>query len=269
MHRSGAKASRIKQSHRSDREEIVAQYLAVTGQGGEAPELGSSAFKALFAAALRHMYACILQDMRPPWLALDFGQGRFAGLSYYTRPTFLEWPAESVPNVFGTEVAQVFRQLASSVGLAWAGIVARPLYMCTAQIPGATGKTELCMCLASMSPLIRTPNEHSAWLCKSCSQHRPDCPPEPRRILAMYSLVQVGDRDSTPLRSGKVTGLVYPPPAAFCWPNKTRAPDQPETGPTPLRAKSPKAGLSFQYCSEASDAIWLSAKAFNPLVILT
>ena len=68
-HASELKPAQIKQSHRTDRTEIVRQYLAITGERIELPEPNTESFRALFDAALRHVYAYVLQDMSPPWLS--------------------------------------------------------------------------------------------------------------------------------------------------------------------------------------------------------
>jgi hypothetical protein len=125
-HASELKPAQIKQSHRAERTEIVRQYLAITGERMELPEPNTDSFRVLFDAALRHVYAYVLQDMSPPWLSTSFGAG-ISGLGVYTRPAFVQWSAEAVPHIFGRDTATVFRRLCSRAGLAWAGIVARPL----------------------------------------------------------------------------------------------------------------------------------------------
>ena len=272
-HASELKPAQIKQSHRTDRTEIVRQYLAITGQVIELPEPDTESFRVLFDAALRNVYAYVLQDMSPPWLSTFFGSG-ISGLGVYTRPAFLQWSAEAAPHIFGPETATVFRRLCSRAGLAWAGIVARPLYVCTAAVSSdgasSSNSTNICMNCAAMSPLLETPSAcaHKAWLCKSCREVKREHPVIPQRCLRMYALVQVGDGDSTPLRSRKLTALVSPPPRAFAWPRKPVAFDPPDEEVSPVITNNAKSGLTFAYSSGASEGIWLSARAFQPVEAL-
>ena len=85
----------------------------------------------------------------------------------------------------------------------------------------------------------------------------------PQRCLRMYALVQVGDGDSTPLRSRKLTALVSPPPRAFAWHRKPVAFDPPDEEVSPVIT-----GYTFACSSGASEGIWLSARAFQPVEAL-
>jgi hypothetical protein len=91
MHQSGAKASQVRKSYRPWRDQIVQEYLNMKEIKMEVPASGSTEFNAIFDIALRHIYAAVLQDMRPPWVTHLMGQAHLNadGLSVYTRPTFL------------------------------------------------------------------------------------------------------------------------------------------------------------------------------------
>ena len=200
--------------------------------------------------------------MRPPWLTNVFSTDlSLDGLSLYTRPTFLQWSAAIVQQTFGKAIAKTFRDMATGVSLTWVGVVARPLYVCTARKPDGQG--QCCMRLASMSPLLQFPEEHREWLCTKCRRFASasGSAPTPRRLLKLYPLVEVQDGHSTPLKSGHIAALVHPPPASFSWPE-----DKSETAPSvdePTPSKSMhERKITFGYEQAASDVIWCSAMFF-------
>ncbi len=90
----------------------------------------------------------------------------------------------------------------------------------------------------------------------------------PQRCLRMYALVQVGDGDSTPLRSRKLIALVSPPPPSFAWPREPAALNPPNEEVIPAIADYAKSGLTFTCSSEASEGIWFSARSFQPVEAL-
>ena len=99
MLRSGAQASQIKEALVPQRKRLVAEYLRATGRDGEVP-VSDRDVQENFDKALRHLFACVLQDMRPPWLNDKVCSGQtfpwLDGLGLYTRPTFLQWPVAIV-----------------------------------------------------------------------------------------------------------------------------------------------------------------------------
>ncbi len=64
MLRSGAQASQIKDALVPQRKRLVAEYLRATGRDGEVP-VSDRDVQENFDKALRHLFACVLQDMRP------------------------------------------------------------------------------------------------------------------------------------------------------------------------------------------------------------
>ena len=72
---------------------------------------------------------------------------------------------------------------------------------------------------------------------------------------------------STPMRSGHVVALLYPPPVAFCWPTCAT------TNATPVDSAQPKyyklgQKQVYEYEQDASDFIWQTASAFDELAVL-
>ena len=66
----------------------------------------------LFKEAVRYVAYCNLIDMRPPWLEATFSQALPGDglLSQFTKPTFLQWSAETADDAFGQEVMKKLRQ---------------------------------------------------------------------------------------------------------------------------------------------------------------
>ncbi len=93
MLRSGAQASQIKDALVPQRKRLVAEYLRATGRDGEVP-VSECDVQENFDKALRHLFACVLHDMRPPWLNDIVCSGQTSpwldGLSLYTRLSFLQ-----------------------------------------------------------------------------------------------------------------------------------------------------------------------------------
>ena len=85
--------------------------------------------------ALRHFYALLLRDLRPPWTSGNFSQAMPGDdtVLRYTHPTFLYWgQCIALHLILGTVIMSHFKAEAETAGLALAGIVGRPLYACTA-----------------------------------------------------------------------------------------------------------------------------------------
>jgi hypothetical protein len=289
MHESGAQASQLRASHRPWQDQIVEDYLHMKDSQRPVPVSGSTEFNAFFDTALRHIYATVLQDMRPPWMTCHMGEGHLHAdaLSLYTRPTFLMWNARLLLHTFGPDILRKFSALATSVSLKFVGVVARPLYVCTAQkeatlgsapprkkrrqtLPATPGSASgFCMNLASMSPLLQFPEEHAEWLCTACRKQRPGSASGsvPRRVLRLYPLVSTERMHSTPMRSGHVVALLYPPPVAFCWPTCATTNATPVDSPQPKYYKLGEKQV-YEYEQDASDFIWQTASAFDELAVL-
>ena len=232
-------------------------------KGRNVPVSDSTEVLRIFDAALRHIHAVILQDMRPPWLASIMATQAVQGssLSMYTRPSFLEWTADVAAKVFGSELLQKFDQLAKSCSLHLAGLVARPLYCCTAQVAGSLS---VCMQVASMSPLVEVPGERSHWRCAGCSvrtspSSASDMSDTPRRILRLYPLVLTAARRSTPMRSGHMLAVVFPPPSSFAWSSTEQATTSKASTAEP-RYDFNQNTHWFHYNAADSDDIWLASR---------
>jgi hypothetical protein len=167
---SSLQASKIKSALQTEEENMVQEYSFIIGHVGEVAEAYK---KDMFAAAVRYMHMILLQDLRPPWLTHKFPQALPGDgvLSRYTRPSFLTWSVESANVLFGEKVMTPLGQVAEAVSVSVAGILARPLYLCTGQIQSAKKKPELCMALASMSHSYnkKVPWSHVAKTEDACS----------------------------------------------------------------------------------------------------
>ena len=122
----------------------------------------------LFGEAVRYMYKVLMRDLRPPWLDHTFHQALpgDAVLSRFTRPLFLFWPEGQTEELFGATVHAKFVQRAEEVDLEFAGIVARPLYMCV-EIVGP-GAGDVCENVASMTEHLRQEGGRAAYRCSAC-----------------------------------------------------------------------------------------------------
>jgi hypothetical protein len=141
------------------------------------------------------------------------------------------------------------------------------LYVCTAPTGDTTpgSASGWCMEVASMSPLIEYPRDREEWHCARCRAQRPASGSRsvPRRVLRLYPLVSTGRIPWTPLRSGHIVAVVYPPPPAFCWPGGKPRTAVPQAPPEPRSSKS-GGKLVYEYELEASNLIWQSASSFDP-----
>ena len=131
-------------------------------------------------------------------------------LSWFTRPLLLSWSASEVCTLFGEAVHRRFKLAAESVQLAFAGVVARPLYKCTEA--GSTG--EVCMNVASMPPFLQMSASRPGYKCKEClakaqgAQVAPGSASAGLRCLWASPTVQGVDGQPTPLRVAAVARLL-------------------------------------------------------------
>ena len=123
----------------------------------------------IFEAAVQYVHVNLLQDLSPPWVGSDFSQALPGDgvLCRYMKPTFLRWDAKLVRSLFGELVGAKWTQVLHKVACKMAGIVARPLYVCTElQKYG-----QPCMAVASMSPLMQQKREHQHFRRTRCKTH--------------------------------------------------------------------------------------------------
>ena len=118
----------------------------------------------IFEAAVQYVHVNLLQDLSPPWIGSDFSQALPGDgvLCRYMKPTFLRWDAKLVRSLFGELVGAKWTQVLQKVACKMAGIVARPLYVCTELRKVA---------VASMSPLMQQKREHQHFRCTRCKKH--------------------------------------------------------------------------------------------------
>jgi hypothetical protein len=215
-------------------------------------------------AAVRHLHALILQDLRPPWIDESFPQALpgDATVSRYSRPTFLYWEPETARVAVGESIVSYFTQRCERVDLTFAGIVGRPVYACTAR---SSEKPEsICGAMASMSPLLSFPGERKEWRCANCLlAQAPVSDSVPRRILRLYPLVRAAQTTMTSMRTAPMLLYVFVPPECFTW-GQQHVDVATAEHAAPQETKIGKSGsIYFQFSQADSDRLWLSAKPYK------
>jgi len=244
----------LRQGMQPWRKRIVEEYCAI--QHEDMP-VSRASRQTLTDEAVRHLHALLLQDLRPPWMTDDFPQALpgCSTLSRYSRPCFLQWDAAVASMAFGPDVMAVFEKKAEVVNLKLYGVVARPLYACTAKPDGTP-----CLQVASMSPLLEFPEERKEWRCASCRRNiAPVTDSVPERFLRLYPLVVTSKNRATPMRCPPMNALVFVPPLEFSWSGSSV-----DVGYQAMPVKMKKGNrVTFQYSESESRAIWLSANSFT------
>ena len=118
-----------------------------------------SACDKMFKAAAQYAHVNLLQDLSPPWIDHNFPQALPGDgvLARYLKPTFLCWPADLVPTLFGQDVFQEWTEKCERVDLKLGAVLGRPLYVCTRKLPGG----QICGSMAAMSPLVEHRQTHT------------------------------------------------------------------------------------------------------------
>ena len=88
-------------------------------------------------------------------------------LSRYTRPCFLSWDVEKASILFGDKVMSKLCKVAVDTSLEILGVLARPLYVCTAR-PYEDAPERFCMSTTSMSPHMQLSAARKHDLCAKC-----------------------------------------------------------------------------------------------------
>ena len=133
----------------------------------------------------------------------------------YTRATCLNWDARISALVFGSTITEHFRKKTRRYGLAFAGVLGRPLYACGAQKPvsdsaTSTASSTFCENPASMSPLLQFKGERLLWRCAACIQA--DVPASTsRRIIRLCPVVRTIAGHVTPMRDKALSVALHPP----------------------------------------------------------
>ena len=178
------------------------------------------------------MHLVVLADLTPPWMCQHFPQALPGDslLSKFTKPSFLCWTPMAphfadTDKIFGSTVSGLLRESAERVQKEFAGVIARPLYKCTATVDG-----HVCSNVASMSRFMESPKGRPPYRCQECAKKksRDDDAPGPAseslRVLWAYPMVKDPAGAPAPLRvAGPVQLLVHAPPATRGW-SKERLP---------------------------------------------
>jgi hypothetical protein len=228
----------------------------------------------LYNDALRYVQLCLLADLRPPWVDHNFGTME-GTLSRYTKPSFLQWPAKFAATLFGVDVMDQVGRAATQHGLEIAGVVGRPLYVCTSRLHGDPNR--LCMATAAMAPIMQLGAAREHYRCCKCKEAgtapgSASAPvsedDKPLRVLHLYVTVTASqDGQHTPVRTKPLAVVLQAPPDCFGWGKvPIDVDDGPAAVPSRLNVKSRSSGFNeaaYLFDSEASNAIWCSAAAFR------
>ena len=222
----------------------------------------------MFAAAVWFLHMKLVQDLAPPWVTHPFLQALPGDgvLCRYTKPTFLRWDIARAERLFGDAVMARWRWVAQAVDAGVAGVLARPLYVCTQ--PRTDGGT--CMALAAMSPLLEQRAAHTHFACARCQREAAGAPASgsaPRRVLRLYVLVHTVAGRSTVLRTSPLHVLVDAPLDGVQWglelasvpPELMRATP---TMTTRVEGKRKGQRILYDFNAEESQAIWAEARSY-------
>ena len=149
-----------------DKFALVEEYSALHGFAMPDFLQERAKFDEMYLHAVKYIYMTLLRDLSPPWIARRFTQALPGSglLSQYLKPTFLQWDAVQAKDLFGEHVMATFERAAKDVSLSVAGVLGRPLYVCTQLKPDKS----TCMNVAAMSPLLDRFGGHRAFICKRC-----------------------------------------------------------------------------------------------------
>ena len=145
-------------------------------------------------------------------------------MARYLKPTFLRWPANIVPTLFGDDVFQEWTKRCERVDLKLGAVLGRPLYVCTRKLPGG----QICGSMAAMSPFVEQRQTHKEFLCKNCAGERD--PGEHQalpmlRVVRLYAQVLVENR-CLAMRSAPMRILIHAPKDDQVWGIGHKAPEQ-------------------------------------------
>ena len=184
--------------------------------------------------------------MSPPWLLHSFPQASPGNgvLLKCTRPCFLTWSVDLARLVLGASVIRELARVMSIVGLPLSGVVARPLYACTGDVPDG------------MPPILTTVMGRSERLCHTragCCGRAPASNSVRLRVLLLYALTANETGEDLPARMEPFRAVLHAPP-------------QVDLG-DPLQA-SPLGyqmdrGSHWRYDIGDSDQIWYHAAPFR------
>ena len=247
---------------------------------GEEVPTSYSGRQAKLAEATRHVFALVLQDLRPPWAEHAFPQGlpNARALERYTRPSFLHWTCDTAMHVFGDEVCSELLQQTFRANQTLGGVVARPLYVCTSMVDGIS-----CGRNAAMSALFEFPKERVHWHCPRCasinapSSASADAVGEKgcSRSLLLYPLVEMnGVCKPVPMRSLSCRVYLQAPPDEFSLsllyrPVSSLVSSIHAVKSKPSILQSTGNRSHFLYNGADSVSIWMSASSWQGIWILS
>ena len=250
---------------------LVAEYIDLRGLTTQyVAERGP---KRMMKEAINFMHLLLLKDVTPPWITQQFPQALPGDglLSKFTRPSFLCWPEADTDVLFGTAVSGVLRGRADMVQKEFAGVVARPLYQCTALVDG-----HMCSNVASMSRFMQNPEGRPPYRCHDCAgrlQGAGDAPGSASaalRALWAYPMVKDPEGQPTPVRVwAPLRLLVRAPPVGWGWrATPTEPPPRAGVVPVPTVGEVKESGRSkrlYIYNEADSAAIWFGSQSFKAM----
>ncbi len=269
---SGLQADAIGREYYTNQDLLVDEYVKIKGYSED--DVRSFTKEQLLANALQFMYRLLLEDIRPPWRQHSFPQALpgESVLCKFTRPSFLQWGADETATLFGDAVHSRLCRMADAVSFTFAGIIARPLYVCTEVLDNDTH--ELCMKTASMSRFLKQPAGRPVYKCSRCiaweeaerargGGRKPGSASVPLRALWAYPLVQGMDVKPTPLRvCGPVRLVVRAPPASWGWFNPRGAANDICREAKP-EVRGIRTSVQYWYNAEESAEIWRASGLYG------
>ena len=108
--------------------------------------------------------------------------------------------------------------------LDFAGLVARPLYVCTNRLSDG----DLCMRVASMSERFSQEHARKPYRCKKCTEaiahaslggapHEPGAASSNLRVLYVWPLCRADNGGLQPVNTHKITLMLHAPPLTWAW----------------------------------------------------
>ena len=166
--------------------------------------------------------------------------------------------------MFGELVKAKWDRVLHTVAADMAGIVARPLYVCTAlQADG-----QPCMAMASMSPLMQHKQDHEHFRCKRCKTNSaaPASDEAPLRVLRLYVQVLSDTGRTVTMRTAPMHVMLQAPRANTDWAIGQDAPDDisilPLADPVTLKTRYK---TMYKYDAFESHFIWACAARYQDL----
>ena len=137
-------------------------------------------------------------------------------------------------------------------------------------IDGVTG--EMCMNVASMSPLLRLQAGRAAYRCKQCAEKSQGAEGAPGsasaalRVLWAYPLVEGADGSPTPMRVGAPARLlVHAPPDTWGWHASPTESECMQEDASPHREyhRDGEDEAWYEYSIQESERMWHAATSFQ------